>query len=130
MRRKPAAPWSWASRLLASPEAWGDTVLFLLNPNSAVRRAVASALARVAETIGGADWQPAHMAFGETLAKLIAEVPKATCAPATLASVLRKSNELEADEMALRIKSNEKLYSNINNIRVRSFVLIGAQSSI
>jgi hypothetical protein len=34
------------------------------------------------------------MAFGETLAGLIAEVPKAMCEPATLASVLRKSNEL------------------------------------
>jgi hypothetical protein len=34
------------------------------------------------------------MAFGEALAGLIAEVPKAMCDPATLASVLRKSNEL------------------------------------
>jgi hypothetical protein len=49
---------------------------------------------QVAETIGGADWQPAHMAFGETLAGLIAEVPKAMCEPAALALVLRKSNEL------------------------------------
>jgi hypothetical protein len=51
-------------------------------------------LLQVAETIGGADWQPARMAVGETLAGLIAEVPKAMCEPATLASVLRKSNEL------------------------------------
>jgi hypothetical protein len=51
-------------------------------------------LLQVAETIGGADWQPARMAFGETLAGLIAEVPKAMCEPAMLASVLRKSNEL------------------------------------
>jgi hypothetical protein len=51
-------------------------------------------LLQVAETIGGADWQPARMAFGETLAGLIAEVPKAMYEPATLASVLRKSNEL------------------------------------
>jgi hypothetical protein len=51
-------------------------------------------LLQVAETIGGADWQPARMAFCETLAGLIAEVPKAMCEPATLASVLRKSNEL------------------------------------
>ena len=34
------------------------------------------------------------MALGETLAGLIAEVPKAMCEPATLASVLRNSNEL------------------------------------
>src|SRR6202023_4264258 len=51
-------------------------------------------LLQVAETIGGADWQPAHMAFSETLAGLIAEVPKAMREPAALASVLRKSNEL------------------------------------
>ena len=51
-------------------------------------------LLQVAETIGGADWQPARMPFGETLAGLIAEVPKAMCEPATLASMLRKSNEL------------------------------------
>jgi len=38
--------------------------------------------------------QPARMAFGETLAGLIAEVPKAMYEPAALASVLRKSNEL------------------------------------
>ena len=51
-------------------------------------------LLQVAETIGGADWQPARMAFGETLAGLIAEVPEAMREPATLASALRKSNEL------------------------------------
>jgi hypothetical protein len=51
-------------------------------------------LLQVAETIGGADWQPTHIAFGETLAGLIAEVPKAMCKPAALASVLRNSNEL------------------------------------
>ncbi len=51
-------------------------------------------LLQVAETIGGADWQPARMVFGETLAGLIAEVPKAMREPAALASVLRKSNEL------------------------------------
>jgi len=51
-------------------------------------------LLQVAETIGGADWQPTHIAFGETLAGLIAEVPKAMCKPAALASVLRNSYEL------------------------------------
>lgn len=51
-------------------------------------------LLQVAETIGGADWQPARMAFSEMLAGLIAEVPKAMCEPATLASVLRRSHEL------------------------------------
>jgi hypothetical protein len=58
------------------------------------REAPPFGLLQVAETIGGADWQPARMAFGETLAGLIAEVPKVMCEPAALASVLRKSNEL------------------------------------
>jgi hypothetical protein len=58
------------------------------------REAPPFGLLQVAETIGGADWQPAHMAFSETLAGLIAEVPKAMREPAALASVLRKSNEL------------------------------------
>ena len=51
-------------------------------------------LLQVAETIGGADWQPAHMVFGETLAGLMAEVPEAMCQPAAIASVLSRSNEL------------------------------------
>jgi hypothetical protein len=65
------------------------------------REAPPFGLLQVAETIGGADWQPARMAFGETLAGLIAEVPKAMCEPAALASVLGKSNELvELDAVA------------------------------
>ena len=55
-------------------------------------------LLQVAETIGGADWQPARMPFGETLAELIAEVPSPMCEPAALASVLRKSGDLAALE--------------------------------
>jgi hypothetical protein len=51
-------------------------------------------LLQVAETIGGADWQPAHMTFSEALAGLIGELPKETCEPVALASVLRNSNEL------------------------------------
>jgi hypothetical protein len=51
-------------------------------------------LLQVAETIGGADWQPARMAFTEMLAGLIAEVPSAMREPAALASVLRKSGDL------------------------------------
>jgi hypothetical protein len=51
-------------------------------------------LLQVAETIGGADWQPARMPFGETLAGLIAEVPSAMREPAALASMLRKSGDL------------------------------------
>ncbi len=51
-------------------------------------------LLEVAETIGGADWQPWRMTFGETLAGLVCEIPKAMLEPATLTSVLRKSAEL------------------------------------
>src|SRR6476620_1026800 len=58
------------------------------------REAPPFGLLQVAETIGGADWQPARIAFGETLAGLIAEVPKAMCEPAALALVLPRSNEL------------------------------------
>src|SRR5258706_15892396 len=58
------------------------------------REAPPFGLLQVAETIGGADWQPARMASGETLAGLIAEVPKAMCEPAALASGLRKRDDL------------------------------------
>lgn len=58
------------------------------------REAPPFGLLQVAELIDGADRQPARMAIGETLAGLNAEVPKSMCEPATLASVLRMSNEL------------------------------------
>ncbi len=51
-------------------------------------------LLQVAETIGGADWQPARMDFGETLAGLIAQVPRKMREGPALASVLRDSGEL------------------------------------
>jgi hypothetical protein len=51
-------------------------------------------LLQVAETIGGADWQPARIVFSEALAGLIAEIPKAMCGPAALASILRNSDKL------------------------------------
>ena len=57
------------------------------------REAPPFGLLQVAETIGGADWQPARMTFAETLAGLIAEIPKAMCEPAALASLLQTSNE-------------------------------------
>jgi hypothetical protein len=43
-----------------------------------VERGVAAPLGllQVAETLGGVDWQPARMDFGETLARLIAEIPR------------------------------------------------------
>jgi hypothetical protein len=51
-------------------------------------------LLQVAETVGGADWQPTRMDFNKALAELIAGVPKAMREPAALASVLRESGEL------------------------------------
>jgi hypothetical protein len=51
-------------------------------------------LLQVAETIGGADWQPARTDFSETLAGLIAELPSAMREPGALASVLQKSGDL------------------------------------
>ncbi len=58
-------------------------------------------LLQVAETIGGADWQPARMNFGETLAGLIAKVPREMSEAPTLVSVLRDSGELaDLDDVA------------------------------
>ena len=51
-------------------------------------------LLQVAETIGGADWQPARITFSEALAELIDQVPKAMCRPAAVSSILQKSHEL------------------------------------
>jgi hypothetical protein len=51
-------------------------------------------LLQVAETIGGADWRPARTVFADALAELMAEVPKAMCEPAAVASLLRKSDAL------------------------------------
>jgi hypothetical protein len=59
-------------------------------------------LLQVAESIGGADWQPARLDVGKALAGLIAEVPKAMREPAALASVLRDSGEpADVKEVAL-----------------------------
>jgi hypothetical protein len=51
-------------------------------------------LLQVAETLGGADWQPARMDFTAALARLIAEVPEAMRGSAAIETVLRKSGEL------------------------------------
>jgi len=51
-------------------------------------------LLQIAETIGGADWQPARMVFAETLARLMAEIPAAMCEPSAVTSVLRNSAQL------------------------------------
>lgn len=51
-------------------------------------------LLQVAETIGGADWQPERMSFNETLDGLIAEVPDEMLRPAAFAAVLQSSDQL------------------------------------
>jgi hypothetical protein len=51
-------------------------------------------LLQVAETIGGADWQPVRTDFAMALAVLMADVPKRMHEPAVMASVLRTSGEL------------------------------------
>jgi hypothetical protein len=83
-----------APTLAVSRSYLDRTVAHQLALSTEKREAPPFGLLQVAETIGGADWQPARMAFSETLAGLIAEVPKAMCEPAALASVLRKSDEL------------------------------------
>jgi hypothetical protein len=61
-----------------------------------VERGVAPPLGllQVAETLGGVDWQPARMDFGETLARLIAEIPAAMRGGTAVEAALRKSGEL------------------------------------
>jgi len=51
-------------------------------------------LLQLAETIGGADWRPAPVAFDDLLTELMAEVPQAMCEPAAVASLLRNSDQL------------------------------------
>jgi hypothetical protein len=50
-------------------------------------------LLQVAETLGGADWQPARMDFSDALAELIAELPEAMRGSMTTETALRKSGE-------------------------------------
>jgi hypothetical protein len=51
-------------------------------------------LLQVAETIGGADWQPARIDVGDCLVRLIAELPEAMRRPATIETVLRTSGDM------------------------------------
>jgi hypothetical protein len=51
-------------------------------------------LLQVAETIGGADWQPARMDFSDALAGLIAEIPEVMRGSAAVDTVLRESGTL------------------------------------
>jgi hypothetical protein len=51
-------------------------------------------LLQVAETIGGADWQPARIAVDKTLAELMGQIPKRMREPAAIAAVLRRSGDM------------------------------------
>jgi hypothetical protein len=51
-------------------------------------------LLQVAETLGGADWQPACTDFGAALAGLIAKIPEAMRGPAAVRTVLQESDGL------------------------------------
>jgi hypothetical protein len=51
-------------------------------------------LLQVAETLGGADWQPARMNFSDSLIQLIAELPEAMRGGTAVETVLRESGEL------------------------------------
>jgi hypothetical protein len=70
------------------------------------------------------------MAFGETLAGLIAEVPKAMCEPATLASVLRKSNELAELEAVAQswFEDDPQVAQAVERARGRRPIYAGASS--
>ncbi|HEY4919642.1 MAG TPA: hypothetical protein VII40_06020 [Xanthobacteraceae bacterium] len=81
--------------ILAVSRAYVDrTVAHHLAIGSEAGQAPPFGLLQVAETIGGADWQPARMDFAETLAGLMSDVPKPMCEPAAVASLLRRSGEL------------------------------------
>jgi hypothetical protein len=81
--------------MLAVSRSYLDRVLSH-NLALSVERGVAAPLGllQVAETLGGVDWQPARMDFGETLARLITEIPAAMRGGTAVETVLRKSDEL------------------------------------
>jgi hypothetical protein len=54
----------------------------------------APGLLKVAETIGGGDWQPAPLSIDEAISGLIADAPKELRKPAAIATTLRRSHEL------------------------------------
>lgn len=83
-----------APRLAASRSYLDRAVAHHLALSTEKGRAPPPGLLQIAETIGGADWQPARKPFSETLAELVAEVPSAMREPAALASVLRDSGDL------------------------------------
>src|SRR5438046_18628 len=86
---------AWTLRCLPYPGPI-STVSCRTNWRSAWRGGIPPPLGllQVAETLGGVDWQPARMDFGETLARLIAEIPEAMRGGTAVETALRKSGEL------------------------------------
>jgi hypothetical protein len=78
-------------------------------------------LLQVAETIGGAGWQPARMDFGEALGALIAEIPKTMRGPVALASLLRQSGEpAEVKAVALSwYEDDPEVVQTVRGVHVR-----------
>jgi len=56
-------------------------------------------LLQVAETIGGAEWQPALIDFGKALSGMVADLPKAMQDSKAVAAVLRRSDQLAGLEV-------------------------------
>jgi hypothetical protein len=56
-------------------------------------------LLQVAETLGGADWQPARMDFTDTLARALADIPEAMRVGTAVETVLNDSDELAGLEV-------------------------------
>src|SRR5262249_15881922 len=76
-----------------------------------VERGVAAPLGllQVAETLGSVDWQPARMDFGETLARLIAEIPEAMRGGTAVETVLRESGELaDLEAVAVLVRGRSR----------------------
>src|SRR5262245_27990411 len=87
---------SWDAPMLAGSRSNLDRMLSHHLALSAEKgEAPPFGLLQVAETLGGADWQPARIDFNKALAGLIAEIPKAMRGAAAVEAVLRKSDKLD-----------------------------------
>jgi hypothetical protein len=83
-----------APTLVVSRAYLDRTVAHHLAVGLDVQQAPPIGLLQVAETIGGADWQPARMDFAAVLADLMAEIPTPMREPAAVAALLRRSGGL------------------------------------
>jgi hypothetical protein len=97
-RRIEATVASSNTPLLAVSRSYLDRMVAHQLALTVEREAPPIGLLQVAETLGGADWQPARMHFSETLAGLIAEIPEAMRGSRAVETVLRKSGEMAGIE--------------------------------